>query len=86
MSEYWFRPKTYGYGATPINWKGWASTLAFAAVIAAIAGGFLLSASGRGSLDRIILGAVLLAALVAGFTWFAQSKTEGEWRWRWGKD
>jgi len=27
MTEYWFRPKTYGYGATPVNWKGWASSL-----------------------------------------------------------
>ena len=21
MSIYWFRPHTYGYGATPANWK-----------------------------------------------------------------
>jgi hypothetical protein len=27
MSDYWFKPKTRGYGATPANWKGWAATI-----------------------------------------------------------
>ena len=28
MSErYWFRPKSIGYGWTPITWEGWAITL-----------------------------------------------------------
>ena len=28
MSErYWFRPKSFGYGWTPITWEGWAVTL-----------------------------------------------------------
>ena len=27
MTAYWFKPKRYGYGATPITWEGWAVTL-----------------------------------------------------------
>ena len=23
MTTYWFRPKRYGYGATPVTWQGW---------------------------------------------------------------
>jgi hypothetical protein len=26
-NRYRFRPKTYGYGATPITWEGWAVTI-----------------------------------------------------------
>ena len=25
--SYWFRPKRYGYGATPITWQGWLLTV-----------------------------------------------------------
>jgi hypothetical protein len=28
----WFRPKTYGYGATPSSWQGWLAVAAFLAV------------------------------------------------------
>ena len=33
-NRYWFRPKTYGYGATPMTWEGWALSLAVGAVFA----------------------------------------------------
>ena len=23
MAKYWFKPKRYGYGATPVTWQGW---------------------------------------------------------------
>ena len=26
MTSYWFKPHSYGYGATPANWRGWAAT------------------------------------------------------------
>ena len=37
MSDYWFKPHAYGYGATPTNWKGWAAVLGYVAVILALA-------------------------------------------------
>ena len=33
MTDYWFTPKRYGYGATPANWKGWVATLAFIGLV-----------------------------------------------------
>ena len=39
MSRYWFKPKRYGYGATPATWEGWAFTGLIVAVIARLAAG-----------------------------------------------
>ena len=37
----WFAPKRYGYGSgMPISWQGWAVTLGFAAVVAALIAAF----------------------------------------------
>jgi len=74
--SHWFRPKRYGYGATPNTWQGWLVTLGFVALLAAI-----MSLVGAGG------GAVLLAAtaiLTALFIWIVWKKTDGAWRWRWG--
>jgi len=88
MTEYWFKPKMYGYGATPINWKGWASSLVTAVALFAVFGFFILPVPGAAShpLWEVALGWVFAIALVAVFSSFAKTKTAGEWRWRWGKD
>ncbi len=45
MTRYWFKPKRYGYGATPVTWEGWAFT---GLVVAILAGsGLLLLGNGR---------------------------------------
>ena len=33
MNSYWFKPKQYGYGATPVTWQGWAVVVAGVVVI-----------------------------------------------------
>ncbi len=88
MTEYWFKPKMYGYGATPTNWKGWASSLVAAAALLAVFMLFVLPVPGAAQrpLWEVGLGAVLALALVAVFSSFAKSKTDGDWRWRWGKN
>ena len=30
---YWFSPKRFGLGATPVTWQGWALTLGFCAAL-----------------------------------------------------
>jgi hypothetical protein len=72
--SYWFRPKYYGYGATPTNWKGWLATLIFVSGLVALA---------KAALPPILHVALILLA-VALFTWIAWKKTDGPWRWRWG--
>jgi hypothetical protein len=79
--SYWFRPKYYGYGATPVNWKGWLATLVFVALA-------LVITSNWGPLGGagLPLQFAALAAAIALFVWIAWKKTDGAWRWRWGRD
>jgi hypothetical protein len=82
MTRYWFRPKRYGYGATPSTWHGWAFTfavaLAVAALVATVAAGESLHPPIRTSL------VVLALALVGWSAVVTYRRTEGDWRWRWG--
>jgi hypothetical protein len=71
---YWFKPKRFGYGATPTTWQGWA--LILGVVVLAIAIVRLVRS------NPIRLG--LLVPLFAGFIALTARKTDGSWRWRWG--
>jgi hypothetical protein len=85
MTQYWFRPKRYGYGATPITWEGWAIVLGFAALMAAsviVMNRFAGVANPAGWL-------IWAAVVGAGVLWlvqFSRQRTDGEWRWRWGRE
>ncbi|HEV2627804.1 MAG TPA: hypothetical protein VGV41_04085 [Pseudolabrys sp.] len=81
MTRYWFRPKRYGYGATPISWEGWAVTLA--TVLAMVVVSFALRLETKSYLSLAALIAFDAVALVLLFI-VSRCKTEGEWRWRWG--
>jgi hypothetical protein len=88
MTQYWFKPKTYGYGAAPANWQGWVATVAFIALV--LAGSAVLLASQQNlpsgpSGLRIGVWALFIAALTLGFIALARAKTDGQWAWRWGK-
>lgn len=88
MSEYWFKPKTYGYGATPSNWKGWAATGAFTALVLGpwlVVVGLQLNAGTYLSAWQIAVWALLVTAMTLGFILLARAKTDGQWGWRWGK-
>jgi hypothetical protein len=82
MSEYWFRPKTYGYGATPITWQGWA--VVAASVILIVAAALLILPYRAQSPAALIVFLAVEAAVLAGLWVVCRRKTEGEWRWRWG--
>ncbi len=85
MTYYWFRPKRYGYGATPVTWEGWAVTLVVAVILAGsiVAMNLLVERSN-------LIAWLAWAAVIAGMTiWFARlsrRRTDGEWKWRWGAD
>jgi hypothetical protein len=82
-ARYWFRPKQYGYGATPVTWEGWAFTLLVAVLIAATSG-YVFGGGTVPSAMAIVAWAVVVAAIIAGTVVVVRSKTEGSWRWRWG--
>ncbi len=82
MTTYWFRPKRYGYGATPSTWQGWAFIAAV--VIVMVMASWLLNVFGHGNpWSWLAVAAIDVAALVV--LWIVcRRKTDGEWRWRWG--
>jgi hypothetical protein len=81
MNEYWFRPKTYGYGAMPVTWEGWAVIGAAVIVIAAAA--VLILSFGQHSSSAYIAFFAVEALVIAALWIVCRRKTDGEWRWRW---
>jgi uncharacterized membrane protein len=72
---YWFAPKLYGFGATPVTWQGWAVTLGFAAALM-VAVRWLPTTP-----EKLIVSLALIVALIA----ISAAKTDGDWHWRWGR-
>ncbi len=88
MTDAWFKPKPYGYGATPLNWKGWAATLAFVSVVFATSLLVFLWQPNGGtapSIWQIAAWLAIAAILTGGFIGLARAKSDGQWGWRWGK-
>ena len=72
---YWFRPKYFGYGATPVTWQGWLASLVVVLVSLPIA--FIAA-------QRNLTYLVLLVPVLAIFMWVCRIKTDGDWKWRSG--
>ncbi len=73
----WFRPKRFGYGATPTNWKGWAFVGVFILVALAVLQGLIHAGAPHW------LAALVVIALAGATIPFMKAKTDGDWRWRW---
>jgi hypothetical protein len=82
MSTYWFKPREYGYGATPVTWQGWAVTIGTMIVVVMSSLVVPARASGVASaLSAFVIDALAIAALII----VSRRKTDGEWRWHWGQ-
>ncbi len=78
----WFRPKKFGYGATPVAWQGWA-VVAIGVIAIAGAAWLILEPHGRQSGAWVAFFAS--EAVVLALLWIVSRRhTDGEWRWRWG--
>ena len=71
---YWFVPKMFGFGATPVTWQGWTLTIG-SAIMLVLDIRFM-----PGAIAKVGVG----VALFAGFMVFAIRKTQGGWGWHWG--
>ena len=81
MTTYWFKPKRYGYGATPVTWQGWLLTLGTAALMVAVSLYLRLTERHYWALAALLaFDGVALATLAI----VSRRKTDGAWRWRWG--
>ncbi len=75
-NKYWFRPKTYGYGATPSSWEGWLVTLFFILLI--ISRTVQLQENTLRFFVEFIIILIVLIIII-------KYKTEGKMKWNWGK-
>ncbi len=71
---YWFVPRRFGLGATPVTWQGWALVLGSAGAIAALM---------TWQIDPTVKG-VLVALLTFTLLYISWIKTDGGWGWHWG--
>ncbi|MBA2588004.1 MAG: hypothetical protein H0U98_05190 [Alphaproteobacteria bacterium] len=83
MPRYWFRQKTFGYGATPNTWQGWLLTIASLALLFAVV---LLGPAIRDNALRVLWMVLGIAITLGVYTFIAWRKTEGGWQWRSGSD
>jgi hypothetical protein len=88
MADYWFKPHDYGYGATPTTWKGWAAVAVYVAVVLALSISLaalpvdMPEGPGRWQAATWL---IMVGLLTLGFIRLCRARTDGEWRWRWGK-
>ncbi len=85
--DFWYKPKTHGYGAYPTNWKGWVLIAAYIVAIPVVMSPLVVEPA-LNNQPPTIAGVALSLAALAVVTWIflraVRAKTDGEWRWRWG--
>ena len=89
-NQFWFKPKVFGYGASPTTWEGWSLVVGYSAIVAAMTLVVLIAAEpGRVSLGTFwalwALWFVVVGVATAVLAVIAKRRTDGEWRWRWGR-
>ena len=86
--HYWFRPKRYGYGVQPLNWKGWMAVVVYVAVVMSFTVLLMilptLNEPERAGGD-VAIWLVLMVVVTLTFVRLCWVKTEGQWCWRWGQ-
>jgi hypothetical protein len=80
-NRFWFKPKTYGYGVTPITWEGWAVVAVY---VLAIFASTLLLANPERSIWTWLAWFAVVGVVTAAMMAISLSKTDGTWQWRWG--
>ncbi len=82
MKKFWFKPKTFGYGATPTTWEGWALAAGYMMFVLTAT---LFLIGRQPTAPGWIAWAVIVIPVTIAMMRFTRQKTEGEWRWRWGR-
>lgn len=72
---YWFAPKLFGWGGTPVTWQGWAVTALFVGLIAL----------GVTQMPGTALRLAVAVPLILAFLWIVVTKTD-RLGWHWGPD
>jgi hypothetical protein len=80
-NRFWFKPKRFGYGATPSTWEGWAILAAYVVVLVGCIVGITVRSESlaphAASIATIVVATVVLIAV-------GVQKTDGAWGWNAG--
>jgi len=79
MNKYWFQSKIHGYGAYPSSWEGWLVIVAFIALV-------IWRASDMMNHLDTTRYFIELGSLVGILIVISIMKTDGKWKWNWGKN
>jgi hypothetical protein len=79
--EFWFKPKTFGYGATPSTWEGWAVVAVYCAIVLACVIAMLVR---RESFSIYVSSLVTIGIATIVLIVVSVQKTDGAWRWNAG--
>jgi hypothetical protein len=83
----WFKPKAYGYGATPVTWQGWAIVAGFIAAVLLLAWWLIgFDRSEPPGIFSLLMFLKFVLLLVLAVWLVSKRNTDGEWRWRWGRN
>lgn len=84
-ARFWFRPKKWGYGAVPVDWRGWVAVGIYLAVLFVATLGFIAALTEAHTGPAIAATAIFLGFVVIwtlGFLGIARARTDGDWAWR----
>jgi hypothetical protein len=79
--EFWFKPKTFGYGAVPAAWEGWAVVAAYGAVIVACV---VVMIARTGSFSSFVSSMATIVVATVVMIVVSVQKTDGAWGWNAG--
>jgi hypothetical protein len=79
VTQHWFKPKSFGYGATPTTWQGWVAVVAFVAIVVGLS---MVILGDSPDLAAWVVWALVVGAMTVAFVAFTKRKTNGEWSWR----
>ncbi|MFH1275947.1 MAG: hypothetical protein ABIH82_02455 [Candidatus Woesearchaeota archaeon] len=77
FNKYWFKPKSFGYGATPCTWEGWLIVVLFVLYIFSLAY-FFIPNNMSYYYWYFGIGIVILIII-------SKKKTAGDWKWKWNE-
>ena len=82
-SEFWFKPKTFGYGATPTTWEGWAVIAVYGLVIL---GCVVAMTVRKDSFSTFVSSMAMIVVATVVLVVVSVQKTDGAWGWNAGTD
>ena len=83
-NQYWFEPKSYGYGLTPVSWEGWVATGVFVVILLLFAhlNNFFSSSMMKPTGPLLFVVEVFILSVL--FMHLMKEKTNGKLKWYWG--